>query len=172
MRTFKLCSLVGILLFPSLAFASGPDSLLIDGFYIRIGATKSEVRAKFDERYVVSDESDRWAIATNTREHTRFVCSIEFENGKAKSVSKHWCDYYVEAGGLKSFQALFSLVSNLTARGYTIAHVSTDQVRQPNLTADIITLIMANRKIEISIQNNPEISGDRIAVYIDETISK
>jgi hypothetical protein len=172
MRTFTFCSVVGILLLPSLTFASGPDSLLIDASYIKIGATKSEVRAKFDDRYVVSDQSDHWAVAANTREHARFVCSIEFESGKVKSVSKHWCDYYVESGGLKSFQALFGVVSNLTARGYAIANVSTDQVRQPNWTVDIITLTMANRKIEISIQNNPEISRERVAVYIDETISK
>ena len=157
---------------PQISICGGTDSLLIDGVYIRIGASKSEVRAKFDSRYAVSDQSDSWAIATNAQDNARFVCSIDFQNGKVRSISKHWSDYYVESGGLKSFQVIYGLLSNLTKQGFSDANVTTAEVRQPNLAADIITLVMGNRTIEISIQNNSAISRDRIAVHVDETISK
>jgi hypothetical protein len=85
--------------------------------------------------------------------------------------AKQWNSYYVESGGLKSFQALFGALSNLNKEGYTNARISTGIVRQQNFTADVIYLTMSNRKITISIQNELDISN-RISVQIDETLSK
>jgi hypothetical protein len=76
----------------------------------------------------------------------------------------------MKSSGLKSFQLLFNLLSNLTKQGFTIAHISTSEVKKPNLTEEVIVLKMSNRTVEISIQNS--ISGEGYAVHIDETLSK
>ena len=166
--------LLSFLVLPSFAVANGKDSLFMDGFEIKIGESKSEVHAKFsgNNNYITTDSADSMGISTSSSVNARWVGIIKFENGQVKSISKHWSDYYVESGGLKSFQILFNLLSNLAKQGFSIAHISTSEVKQPNITADIITLKMGNRTVEISIQNTPDISGNRLAIHIDETLSK
>ena len=175
MKQFILCLIIlGSLVLPSLTSAAGKKSLFLDGLEIKLGATMKEVRAKFfgDKNYIISENPNSWGISTNlSGDNPRWVGMIEFENGRVKSITKQWNDYYVESGGLKSFQALFSLLSNLTKEGYKIAQVSTGVVRQPNFTADVIFLTMSNRTVKISIQNDLDISN-RISVQIDETLSK
>jgi len=175
MKKIMLCLVVLIFsFFPSLTLADVKNSIFLDGTEIKLGESTNEVRAKFsgDKSYIISETPASWGISTNlSGDNPRWVGRIGFEDGRVKSITKQWNDYYVESGGLKSFQALFSLLSNLTKEGYKIAQISTGVVRQPNFTADVIFLKMGNREVKISIQNDPDISN-RISVHIDETLSK
>lgn len=175
MKRFIICLIIlSPFVLPSLSSAAEKNSLFLDALEIKLGAPMKEVRDQFsrDKNYIIGENPNSWGISTNlSGDNPRWVGGIEFENGRVKSITKQWNDYYVESGGLKSFQALFSLLSNLTKDGYRVAQISTSVVRQPNFTADVIFLTMGNRTIKISIQNVPDISN-RIAVHIDETLSK
>jgi len=103
-----------------------------------------------------------------SEDNHRWVGRIEFENGRVKSITKQWNDHSVEAGGLKAL--LFGLISNLIQKGYKIAQISTDAIRQPTYSGDVIILAMTNRKVKISIQN--QLDTNRIAVVVDEVLSK
>jgi hypothetical protein len=83
---------------------------------------------------------------------------------------QNWSDYRVKSGGHKSFQLFFNRLSNLTKQGFVVAQVSTKEVKQRNLTTNIISLKMNNRTIDITVPN--AVSGEGYAVHIDETLSK
>jgi hypothetical protein len=175
MRRLMLCLIfISISVCPSLAFTSDKNSIFLDGKEIKLGASTNEVRSLFseDKSYIISESPTSWGISTNlSGDNPRWVGIINFEKGRVKSVTKQWNDYYVETGGLKSFQSLFGLLSNLTKEGYKVAQISTGRIKQPNLSADVILLTMGNRTVTISIENNPDISN-RISIKIDEMLSK
>ena len=166
MKQCILALMVSFLLLPSISMAAEPDSLSFDGVAVRIGAPKNEVRQNFAEGYTIAEQNDTWGIFTKER----FLGTIQFENGYVRSIVKNWSDYRMKSSGLKSFQLLFNLLSNLTKQGFTIAHISTSEVKKANLTEEVIVLKMNSRTVEISIQNS--LSGEGYAVHIDETLSK
>ncbi|HET6515354.1 MAG TPA: hypothetical protein VFG09_09370 [Thermodesulfovibrionales bacterium] len=166
MRTCILAFMIGLLFLPAISAAAESDTLFLEGVGIKIGAPKSEVRAKFTEGYTIAEQNENWDIFTKER----FLGTIQFENGCVKTIVKNWSDYRVKFGGQKSFQTLFDLMSNLTKQGFVVAQVSTKEIKQRNFTSNIIRLKMNNRTIDISVQK--AVDGEGYAVHIDEILSK
>jgi len=174
MKTVMFCLLIlNFTLFPSLSSASHNNSMSIDGREIKLGATVNEVRSKFSggNSYILANDGPTlMGIFPHLSDaNPRWVGRIEFENGRVKSVSKQWKDYSVEVSRLKPL--LLGFISYMTQNGYEVALISTDAVRQPTYSADVILLTMNNKKAKICIQYHSDVSN-RIAVIVDEVLSK
>jgi len=139
-------------------------SISIEGTSLSLGMPKaltlSQLEKSFTLHCLKEDPCDTVVLLSKTG--LTALGSVSFTDGKVISVEKHWSPAFKDSDPGPFFKAFFTLLTKLQKEGYSIAHVSTNESREPTGTMLNISLRVGGKNVHITYTEGIVFQGQKL----------
>jgi hypothetical protein len=163
-----LLKIAPLMLFSLAVMISTPSfgqegSLFLAGVSLRLGMPQAQVMGTIGDKYGITKAEgyDLWAVFEKANQE--LIGTLTFKEGKLIGASRDWGNFQGDQA-IRLGKALFSVLSNANEDGKTVAIVTTQTIRIPKLSGQVIRIAFGEKNFSIDISEGDALGKPRVSI--------